>query len=78
MNGSAKGMGWGARLLIALVFILLGAGAAVWGLAHYPKAAKTLGIAPATQGTVTPAESPVQAVEPTRPAAPPLRLLSSA
>jgi len=71
MNGSAKGMGWGARLLIALVFILLGAGAAVWGLAHYPKAAKTLGIAPATQGTVTPAESPVQAVEPTRPAAPP-------
>jgi len=71
MNGSAKGMGWGARLLIALVFILLGAGAAVWGLAHYPKAAKTLGIAPATQGTVTPAESPVQAVEPTPPAAPP-------
>jgi len=71
MNGSAKGMGWGARLLIALVFILLGAAAAVWGLAHYPKAAKTLGVAPATQGTVPPAESPVRAVEPTRPAEPP-------
>ena len=31
-----NGMGWGARLLIALVLILLGAGAAIWSLAHYP------------------------------------------
>jgi hypothetical protein len=54
MNGSAKGMGWGARLVLALAFILVGAGAAVWALAHYPRAATTLGVAPATQGTVAP------------------------
>ena len=44
MNGSAKGMGWGARLIVALVFILLGAGAAVWSLGHYPRAARVLGV----------------------------------
>ena len=48
MNGSAKGMGWGARLLIALVFILVGAGAAVWGLGHYPRAARLLGLSTPT------------------------------
>jgi hypothetical protein len=46
MNGTRNGMGWGARLLVALVLILLGAGAAVWGVAHYPPAARFLGIAP--------------------------------
>jgi hypothetical protein len=45
MNGTRNGMGWGARLLIALVFILLGAGAAIWSLAHYPPAARVLGVA---------------------------------
>jgi hypothetical protein len=39
-------MGWGARLLVALVLILAGAAATVWGLAHYPPAARFLGIAP--------------------------------
>jgi hypothetical protein len=40
-------MGWGARLLVALVLVLVGAGAAAWGLAHYPPAARVLGNAPA-------------------------------
>ena len=39
-------MGWGARLLVALVLILVGAAATVWGLAHYQPAARFLGIAP--------------------------------
>ena len=39
-------MGWGARLLVGLVLILIGAGATVWGLAHYRPAARFLGIAP--------------------------------
>jgi hypothetical protein len=38
-------MGWGARLLIALVLILAGAAAATWGLAHYQPAAKLFGVA---------------------------------
>ena len=54
MNGSGgrTGLGWGARLLVALVLILLGAGAAVWGLARYEPAARFLGIAPATPQAV--------------------------
>ena len=72
MNGTRKGMGWGARLLIALVFILVGAGAAVWGLAHYPRAATTLGVSTATQGTVAPAQKLASAPQPApaTPAAP--------
>jgi hypothetical protein len=42
-------MGWGARLLVALVLILAGAAATVWGLAHYQPAARFLGIAPSQQ-----------------------------
>ena len=50
MNGTRNRMGWGARLLIALLFIIIGAGAAIWGLAHYPPAAGVLGVtAPAPQ-----------------------------
>lgn len=45
-SGSRSGMGWGARLLVALVLVLTGAGAAVWALAHYPPAARFLGIVP--------------------------------
>ena len=49
-TGSRNGMGWGARLLVALVLILIGAAAAVWSLAHYQPAARFLGIAsPASQ-----------------------------
>lgn len=62
MNGSAKGMGWGARLLVALVFILLGAGAAVWSLSHYPRAARVLGVEPVP---------PQAAISASKPAAPP-------
>ena len=39
-------MGWGARLLVSCVLILIGAGAAVWGLDHYRPAARFLGIVP--------------------------------
>lgn len=46
MNGTRSGMGWGARLLVALVLILIGAAAAVWALGHYQPAARFLGIVP--------------------------------
>lgn len=46
-SGSRTGMGWGARLLVGLVLVLVGAGAAVWGLAHYRPAARFLGVEPA-------------------------------
>ncbi|MFL6722144.1 MAG: hypothetical protein ACJ8FT_10140, partial [Sphingomonas sp.] len=49
MNGTRNGMGWGARLLVALVLILIGAAAAVWALAHYQPAVRFLGIAPPAQ-----------------------------
>ena len=55
-------MGWGARLLVALVFILLGAGAAVWSLSHYPRAARVLGVEPVP---------PQAAIGASKPAAPP-------
>lgn len=56
MNGSSSrsGMGWGARLLVGLVLILAGAGAAVWGLGHYRPAARFLGIAPTEAPATTP------------------------
>src|SRR5258708_4440295 len=47
MNGT-KQMSWSARLLIGLVLIIVGAGAATWGLAHYRPAAKFLGVVPAS------------------------------
>ena len=46
MNGSRTGMGWGARLLVGLVLILIGAAAAVWSLGHSRSAARLLGVAP--------------------------------
>lgn len=49
MNGTRTGMGWGARLLIAAVLIIVGAAAAVWALAHYQPAARFLGVVPAQQ-----------------------------
>lgn len=66
-------MGWGARLLVALVLVLIGAAAAVWGLGHYQPAARFLGVAPAAPRPATlptqaglaaspaPIEAPVQA-----------------
>jgi hypothetical protein len=58
-TGTRNGMGWGARLLVALVLILLGAAAAVWGLAHYEPAARVLGIVPPVKQAVTLARKPV-------------------
>lgn len=49
MNEAGTGMGWGARLLIALVLILVGAAAATWGLARSEPAARFLGVVPAQQ-----------------------------
>jgi hypothetical protein len=54
MNGTTRGMGWGARLLIGLVLLIVGAGAATWGLAHYQPAARLLGVAPAAPMTPKP------------------------
>ena len=49
MNGTRDGMGWGARLLVALVLVIVGAAAAVWALAHYQGAARFVGVVPAQQ-----------------------------
>jgi hypothetical protein len=55
MNGTRSGIGWGARLLVALVLIIVGAGAATWGLAHYAPAARFLGVVSASRPeTLTP------------------------
>jgi hypothetical protein len=55
-SGTASGMGWGARLLVGLVLVLIGAAGAVWGLAHYHQAARVLGVtaAPAPPVMQTP------------------------
>jgi hypothetical protein len=44
-------MGWGAKVLIALALILVGAAAATWGLARSEQAARLLGVAPAAPAT---------------------------
>ena len=55
-------MSWSARLLIALVLILLGAAAATWGLARYqPAAARLLGV-DAADGRIAPARPQLVAV----------------
>jgi hypothetical protein len=66
-------MGWGGRLLIGLVLVLIGAGAAVWGLAHDRPAARLLGIAPAV-----PEQHVLQTSGPPTMAAPPTPMESSA
>lgn len=52
MNGAHTRMGWGGRLLVAVVLILVGAAAAVWALGHYQSAARFLGVVPAQQRPV--------------------------
>jgi hypothetical protein len=59
MNGTRTGMGWGARLLIAVVLIIVGAAAATWALARYQPAARFLGIVPAQQRPVVLTPKPV-------------------
>jgi len=54
MNGTSTGMGWGARLLVALVLVVIGAAAATWGLAHYRPAARFLGVLPVQQPEMLP------------------------
>ena len=46
MNGSGtrNNMGWGARLMVALALVLIGAAAAVWALGRYQSAARFLGV----------------------------------
>ena len=58
MNGGTR-MGWGGRLLVGLVLILIGAAATVWALGHYKPAARFLGIASPTP-SVAPGTKPVQ------------------
>jgi hypothetical protein len=43
------GMGWSARLLIAVALILAGAAGAAWALARYDDAARFLGVSPRPQ-----------------------------
>jgi hypothetical protein len=56
MNASTypSRMSWTARLMIGLVLVLIGATAAIWGLAHYRPAARFLGIVPASPPPLTP------------------------
>lgn len=68
MNGTRTGMGWGARLLVALVLIIAGAGAATWGLAHYQPAARFLGILPNQQPVMLTPKPVVMNAQPTSPA----------
>ena len=53
------GMSWSARLLIGLVLIIAGAGAAAWSLARYPQAARVLGVTPSTQPQAAMSPRPV-------------------
>jgi hypothetical protein len=67
MNGTRMGMGWGTRLLVALVLIIAGAGAATWGLAHYQPAARFLGILPNHQPAMLTPEPVVMNTQATNP-----------
>jgi hypothetical protein len=72
MNATSyrRGPAWGVRLLIGFVLILAGAAAATWALAHYPPAARLLGVAAPAPPPVTPKPVAVMAV-PAPPAAQP-------
>jgi hypothetical protein len=59
MNGTGRRLGWGARLLVALVLIIVGAAAATWGLAHYEPAARLMGVLPAQPRPVVLTPKPV-------------------
>jgi hypothetical protein len=62
-------MGWGARLALALVFILIGGAAAVWTLGHYQSAARVLGVVPATPRPMQP-PTPAATAQPSATPAP--------
>lgn len=50
-------LSWSARLLIGLVLLVAGAGATIWGLAHYPRMARIVGVA--APAPVTPQPQPM-------------------
>jgi hypothetical protein len=52
-------MSWTARLLIALLLILAGAAAAVWGLSRYQSAARVLGVVAASPAAPQQPQPPV-------------------
>lgn len=58
MSGSGTGMGWGGRIAVGVALIIVGAAAAVWGLAHYGGAARLLGVVPVQQQIVRPPAQP--------------------
>ena len=64
-----SGLGWGAKLAIALVLILTGAAAAIWGLANYQPAARFLGVAPDTPPPAAPPQRQPVAQQTAAPAA---------
>jgi len=64
-----KGSSWGTRLLVGLVLILVGAAAAVWGLARYQPAARFLGIV--QPAPVTPKPIALTSVAAAQPSPPP-------
>ena len=74
MNATSyrRGMGWGARLAIAIALFAVGAVAATWALAHYQPAARFLGVLPPPQ-TATPQHliaQPAVSVAPAQPLQP--------
>lgn len=71
MNGARTRMGWGGRLLVAVVLILVGAAAAVWALGHYQSAARFLGVVPAQQRPVVLTPKPIVMNPQPQPPAPP-------
>ena len=65
MNGASRGgMSWMARLLVALMLILIGAAAAVWGLSRYESAARLLGVVPTTPPPARQAAQPAVIIQP--------------
>ena len=46
MTTTRPPMSWSARLLAAVILVLVGAAAMVWGLSRFPSAARLVGVAP--------------------------------
>jgi hypothetical protein len=69
MNGTRTGMGWGARLLIGAALIIVGAAAAIWGLAHYQPAARFLGIVPTAPSAIIQPPKPTMTIQSAPPSA---------
>lgn len=66
-SANRTGLSWGARLLIALLLVLVGAAAATWALARNQQAARFLGVTPppaVPTARVLPVQGPRQAFAP--------------